>query len=400
MTTTVLTVSQVNSYVKLNLDGDKNLQNIFVSGEVSNFKGNYSSGHWYFTLKDNKCAISTVMFSNFNARLRFKPKDGMKVIVSGRVSLYENTGQYQLYVESMQPDGKGSIALAYEQLRDKLQAQGLFDSKHKLPLPVLPKRIGVVTSASGSVIQDIKNVVSRRCPLSEIILYPSAVQGEGAAEQLAAGVKYFNKTRSAEVIIIGRGGGSMEDLFCFNDENLIWTIYDSHIPIISAVGHETDFTLCDFAADRRAPTPSAAAELAVPDRAELLSAINAISTRMKNRTAQCLYREYQDIDRIKDIVAAKKPEKQIEHELLWLQLVSTRIRAAAENRLITEQERTNSLAAQINALSPIRLLQKGYSVTTKHGKCVVSAKSLKEGDKVNVRFSDGSVQCKVIKEAN
>ncbi len=399
MTAAVLTVSQVNSYVKLSLDGDKNLQNIFVNGEISNFKGNYSSGHWYFTLKDSKSAVSAVMFSNSNARVRFKPHDGMKVIVSGRVSLYEVAGQYQLYVESMQPDGKGNIALAYEQLRDKLAAQGLFDAKHKLPLPVLPKRIGVVTSASGSVIEDIKNVVSRRCPLSEIILFPASVQGEDSARQLTQGVKYFNETRSADVIIIGRGGGSMEDLFCFNDENLIWAIYDSHIPIISAVGHETDFTLCDFAADQRAPTPSAAAELAVPDKTELMAVIDAIENRMKNRTAQCLYGEYQNIDRLKDIIGAKNPEKQIMNEILQLKLVSTRISAAVENKLTAEQEQTNSLASQLNALSPVRLLQKGYSVTTKRGKCVVSAGSLKEGDKVNVRFSDGSVQCRVIKEA-
>ncbi|MBQ1388027.1 MAG: exodeoxyribonuclease VII large subunit [Clostridia bacterium] len=400
MTAAVLTVSQVNSYVKQSLDGDRKLQNIFVNGEISNFKGNYSSGHWYFTLKDNRSAISAVMFSNNNARVRFKPQDGMKVIVSGRVSLYEVTGQYQFYVDSMQPDGKGGIALAYEQLRDKLQAQGLFDAKHKIPLPTLPKRIGVVSSASGSVIQDIKNVVGRRCPLSEIILYPSAVQGDGAAEQLSAGVRYFNSTGSADVIIIARGGGSMEDLFCFNDENLVWAIYDSHIPIISAVGHETDFTLCDFAADQRAPTPSAAAELAVPDREELLAAIKAIEKRMENRAAQCMYREYQDIDRLKDIITAKNPERQIEHQMLWLELYSTRINAAVENRLTAEFEQTNTLAAQINALSPIRLLQKGYSVTTKRGKCITSAKTLKEGDKVTVRFSDGSVQCKVIKEAN
>ena len=397
MTANVLTVSQVNSYVKQMLDGDKNIRNIFISGEISNFRGNYSSGHWYFSLKDQKSSISAVMFAGNACRVRFTPEDGMEVIVTGRISLYEVTGQYQLYVDSMQPNGKGAVALAYEQLRNKLEAKGLFDVKHKRPLPRLPRRIGVITSPSGAVIQDIKNVVERRCPLTEIYLYPSAVQGDGAAEQLTRGIQYFNKKKNVDVIIIGRGGGSMEDLFCFNNEMLIWAIYDSSIPIISAVGHETDFTLCDFASDQRAPTPSAAAELAVPDKADLVKDIDLLFRRMSSRVSYSLSTSYQDIDRLKDSVASLHPERFFEKEMLTVQLLSTRIDAAAENKLIYEQEQLNAVAGNINALSPIRLLQKGYTVTTKRGKCVSSVAKVKSGDKLDVRFADGTAQCSVIK---
>ena len=385
MTANVLTVSQVNSYVKQMLDGDKNIRNIFISGEISNFRGNYSSGHWYFSLKDQKSSISAVMFAGNASRVRFTPEDGMEVIVTGRISLYEVTGQYQLYVDSMQPNGKGAVALAYEQLRNKLEAKGLFDVKHKRPLPRLPRRIGVITSPSGAVIQDIKNVVERRCPLTEIYLYPSAVQGDGAAEQLTRGIQYFNKKKNVDVIIIGRGGGSMEDLFCFNNEMLIWAIYDSSIPIISAVGHETDFTLCDFA-------------MAVLGNAlHPVKDIDLLFRRMSSRVSYSLSTSYQDIDRLKDSVASLHPERFFEKEMLTVQLLSTRIDAAAENKLIYEQEQLNAVAGNINALSPIRLLQKGYTVTTKRGKCVSSVAKVKSGDKLDVRFADGTAQCSVIK---
>lgn len=396
MTANVLTVSQVNNYIKQVIDGDFHLKNIFVSGEISNFKDNYSSGHFYFSLKDGSSAIRAVMFSSNAKRVRFTPEDGMKVIVTGRISVYEVTGQYQLYVESMQPDGLGALSLAYEQLKSKLTAQGVFDSKHKRPLPFLPRRIGVITSPTGAVIQDIKNVVSRRCPLSEIILYPSAVQGEGAAIQLASGVRYFNDVDRVDVVIIGRGGGSFEDLNCFNDENLVWTIYDSSVPIISAVGHETDFTLCDFASDMRAPTPSAAAELAVPDQAELRKSLDIVLARMNAAVGEKISNAYQDIDRLKDTVISFSPERHIEKELLTIKLLATRLESAAENKLILEQEQTNALANQVNALSPIRLLQKGYTVTTKRKKCISSIKNVKTGDKLNVRFADGSAECTVI----
>ncbi len=397
MTANVLTVSQVNSYVKQILDGDKNIKNIFVSGEISNFKGHYSSGHWYFSLKDSKSTISAVMFAGNASRVRFKPEDGMKVIVSGRVSLYEVTGQYQFYIESMQPDGKGAIALAYEQLKNKLEAKGVFDVSHKRPIPLMPRRIGVITSATGAVIEDIKKVVSRRCPLTEIYLYPSAVQGEGAAEQLTNGVKYFNRQKNVDVIIIGRGGGSFEDLYCFNNEMLIWAIYDSVIPIISAVGHQTDVTLCDFAADKRAATPTEAAEFAVPDKAELEKGIDILFDYMKSKVSDIISVSYQDIDRLNDSISSLHPEKYIENELLSVKLAASRIDSAAENMLAIEQARIDALANNLNALSPVRLLQKGYSVTTKKKKCITSVDSLKAGDKIDVRFADGSAECIVNK---
>ena len=390
-----LTVTQVNTYVKQLLEGDRILRSVFVCGEISNFKGHYSSGHLYFSLKDEKSSISAVMFSSNASRLRFKLEDGMKVIVTGRISLYGVTGQYQLYVESLQPDGKGALALAYEQLKTKLAAQGVFDDQRKRPLPVMPKRIGVITSPTGAVIQDIKNVTSRRCPLTEICLYPSAVQGDNAAEQLTSGIKYFSEKKNVDVIIIGRGGGSFEDLNCFNDEKLIWAIYDCPIPVISAVGHETDFTLCDLAADRRAPTPSAAAELAVPDKAELLASVSSSFGKMQLRLSYLISVSYQDVDRLKDSIALKSPEKQIENELLSVEHLSQRMKSTVESRLAVEQLQIDSLANNINALSPIRLLQKGYSVSKKDGSVITSLEALSVGDRVELRLSDGTAECTV-----
>ena len=395
MSVAVLTVSQVNNYVKMLLDENASLRSIFVSGEISNFKDHYASGHLYFSLKDNKAGISCVMFAGNASRLRFKPKDGMKVIVRGSVSLYPANGQYQLYVESMQPDGTGAIALAYEQLKEKLTAEGLFAESRKKPLPYFPKRIGVVTSATGAVIEDIKRVTSQRCPLTEIVLFPSAVQGESAPPQLISGIRYFEAEQNVDVIIIGRGGGSMEDLFCFNDEQLIRTICSCTIPVISAVGHETDFTLCDFAADRRASTPSNAAEIAVPSREELRNELAQLEGRIKGAAAEMILTSYQDIDRLRDSIEALKPERYIEKELLSLKLFESRIVSAAEKRLSLESAQTEALANKLNALSPIRLLQKGYSVTLKNEKCITSVSQLDTDDTIKVRFSDGYAECTV-----
>lgn len=392
---TVLTVSQINSYVKQVLDGDKNLKGVFISGEISNFKGQYSSGHLYFSLKDSGSAISAVMFAPNASRLRFKPENGMKVIVGGRISIYETTGQYQLYVESMQPDGKGALAVAYEQLKKKLTARGVFDESRKLPLPMFPEKIGVITSASGAVIQDIKNVVSRRCPLTEIILYPSSVQGDNAPSELIEGIKYFNEARNVDVIIIGRGGGSFEDLNCFNDEKLVLAIYDSEIPVISAVGHETDFTLCDFVSDKRAPTPSAAAELAVPSIDDLTVSVNGTFAMIYKIANEKLSYAYRDIDRLKDRITSKSPEKQLENEILSVRLIYERINSTVEKRLTLEKSGIDSLANSINALSPIRLLQKGYSITKKENGVISSVAELGKGDTVEVRLSDGSAECTV-----
>ena len=254
--TLVLSVSQLNRYIKMNFDADENLANIFISGEISNFTNHYRTGHLYFTLKDDSAAVRAVMFNSSAKRLKFMPEDGMKVIARGRVSVYEASGQYQLYVDDMQPDGVGALNLAYEQLKEKLQKEGLFSELHKKPYP---EKVGVITSPTGAAVRDIINVLGRRFPYAEIVFCPVLVQGDGAHLQLTDAVNLFNSERAADVIIIGRGGGSIEDLWEFNDEGLARAVYNSEIPVISAVGHETDFTICDFAADMRAPTPSAAA---------------------------------------------------------------------------------------------------------------------------------------------
>lgn len=278
--TLVLSVSQLNRYIKMNFDADENLANIFISGEISNFTNHYRTGHLYFTLKDDSAAVRAVMFNSSAKRLKFMPEDGMKVIARGRVSVYEASGQYQLYVDDMQPDGVGALNLAYEQLKEKLQKEGLFSEHHKKPLPPYPEKVGVITSPTGAAVRDIINVLGRRFPYAEIVFCPVLVQGEGAHLQLTDAVNLFNSERAADVIIIGRGGGSIEDLWEFNDEGLARAVYNSEIPVISAVGHETDFTICDFVADMRAPTPSAAAELAVPDANELQYALSALKNRM------------------------------------------------------------------------------------------------------------------------
>ncbi len=397
MTEKILTVSQVNTYIKSILETDGNIKYIFVSGEIYDFRGPYKSGHVYFTLKDSQSQIDAVMFSGYFNALRFVPENGMRVIVAAGVKVYEAKGQYQLNVRSMQPDGVGSLAVAYEQLKRRLTAQGVFDERRKRPIPVLPRRIGVITSPTGAVIEDIKNVVSRRCPLTEIRLFPALVQGEGSAEQLAKGVRVFNEMKDVDVIIIGRGGGSFEELNSFNNENLIWAIYDSSIPIISAVGHETDFTLCDFAADLRAPTPSAAAELAVPDRAEMMKNMDALLSRIRSLIKNKMHVAFQDIDRLKDSLEALHPGRYIENELLSLELLETRINSAAQSRLTLEHAYITAMANSVNALSPISLLQKGYCAASKDGKGVVSVTALNKGDNVKIRFADGSADCTVNK---
>ena len=395
MSASILTVSQINTYIKMLFDGDNNLGNVFVSGEISNFNNNYRSGHFYFSLKDDKSLIKAVMFSSNASRVRFKPTDGMKVIVSGRVSLYEVSGQYQLYVDSMQPDGIGALAIAYEQLKNKLEAEGLFDEEHKFPIPQFPKRIGVITSPTGAVIQDIKNVVSRRCPLSEIVLCPVAVQGEAAPPQLAKAVTLFNVLNNVDVIIIGRGGGSFEDLNCFNDETLIRTIYNSKIPVISAVGHETDYTLCDFVSDLRAPTPSAAAELAVPDRTELLKNIGDIFADIENTVSHKLYSEMQSIDKLNDTIQNLRPDNYIINERVYLDSIKKNLNTVISNKLKISKTEITALADKVNMLNPINLLNKGYSIVTKDNSAVGSVTNIDTGDIIEVRMSDGTVECQV-----
>ncbi|MCH3972263.1 MAG: exodeoxyribonuclease VII large subunit [Oscillospiraceae bacterium] len=372
----VLTVTQINQYVKSLLEGDDNLHCVYVAGEISNFTDHYRSGHLYFSLKDEKCAIKTVMFASAARRLRFHPENGMKVLVRGRVSSYEVSGQYQLYVEEMQPVGAGERAVAYEQLKEKLQKEGLFDEARKRQMPRCPTKIGVITSPTGAVIHDIQNVLSRRWPLAEILLYPVAVQGTEAAPQLVQALQSFSQRQCADVVIIGRGGGSAEDLWAFNEEAVVRAVAACSVPVISAVGHETDVTLTDFAADLRAPTPSAAAELAAPDAAELKETL--LQTAVSLHTGL---------------------ENRLNDERMQLDLLSQSLKEALEKPTQLRRQELRTLAGRLEDLNPLRVLSRGYSLVTDAGGCVLTdPKEVSVGERVRVRMHQGTLSCMVEKK--
>lgn len=385
-----LSVFELNEYLRMRMDCDELLSNVLVRGEISNFSAP-RSGHLYFTLKDPEGQIRAVMFRTQAAKLTFLPEDGMKVIVSGRVSVYSVGGQYQIYVNEILPDGAGILALRFEQLRRKLEAEGLFDQARKKPIPQFPERIGVITSPTGAAIQDIRNILSRRFPYAQMILYPAAVQGDGAVEQLISGLLFFQNSGLADVLIIGRGGGSAEDLWAFNDEMLARVIADCTIPVISAVGHEVDFTICDFVADLRAPTPSAAAELAVPDSAELKRTFLAFAGRMERQMLTKLDAERRYLGQISSSRVLSRPE---------LLLDPLRLRVAdAEKQLayrwaLQAERRKNELAklaVSLDAINPLRVLARGYAIAQKDGKTVSSVCEVDPGDELSVRLSDGTI---------
>ena len=383
-----VTVTQLNKYLKDRFDEDENLGAILVKGEISNFKNHYT-GHLYFTLKDENSLIKCIMFKSYAERLAFKPKDGMKVMVFGSVSVFERDGVYQIYVKSMMEDGMGDLHEQFEQLKAKLEAEGLFDESHKKPIPLYPKVVGVLTSQTGAVIRDIINVSTRRNPNVYIRLLPVPVQGPGAAEKIAEKIKVMNEKKLADVLIIGRGGGSLEDLWPFNEEIIARAIYDSELPIISAVGHETDFTIADFVADLRAPTPSAAAELAVPDVYELKQKINNYQNRyrlalkkknelMRLRYEKCMKsRVFTDpLRKIRDMdVTVDSYVQRLENKMKIIHKDS--------------QSAYIKLVSKLYTLSPLKTLTRGYSLTEKDNKIVKSAKELKKDDKVKLKFSDG-----------
>ena len=383
-----VTVTQLNKYLKDRFDEDENLGAILVKGEISNFKNHYT-GHLYFTLKDENSLIKCIMFKSYAERLAFKPKDGMKVMVFGSVSVFERDGVYQIYVKSMMEDGMGDLHEKFEQLKAKLEQEGLFDDTHKKPIPLYPKVVGVLTSQTGAVIRDIINVSTRRNPNVYIRLLPVPVQGPGAAEKIAEKIKVMNEKKLADVLIIGRGGGSLEDLWPFNEEIVARAIYDSELPIISAVGHETDFTIADFVADLRAPTPSAAAELAVPDVYELKQKINNYQNRyrlalkkknelMRLRYEKCMKsRVFTDpLRRIRDMdVTVDSYIQRLENKM----------------KIIHKDSQSSyiKLVSKLDTLSPLKTLTRGYSLTEKDNKIVKSAKELEKDDKVKLKFSDG-----------
>ena len=394
--TLVLSVSQLNRYIKMNFDADENLANIFISGEISNFTNHYRTGHLYFTLKDDSAAVRAVMFNSSAKRLKFMPEDGMKVIARGRVSVYEASGQYQLYVDDMQPDGVGALNLAYEQLKEKLQKEGLFSELHKKPLPPYPEKVGVITSPTGAAVRDIINVLGRRFPYAEIVFCPVLVQGDGAHLQLTDAVNLFNSERAADVIIIGRGGGSIEDLWEFNDEGLARAVYNSEIPVISAVGHETDITICDFVADMRAPTPSAAAELAVPDANELQYALSALKNRMFLNVSSGIADRRSRLEYLTSKGALKSPDEMLSNRSQRLDTAFSKMLSSYENRIGGKKVEFISAATALSKLDPMSVLMRGFAfVSDKNGKNVYSSQALAKGDKINVRFHDGSAVCEV-----
>lgn len=393
----VITVSQLNFYIKSLFDADVNLSYVFLSGEISNFTNHYRTGHLYMTLKDANASVKAVMFRSSASRLKFVPENGMKVIVKGRVSVFERDGQYQVYIDDMQPDGAGALTIAFEQLKAKLQKQGLFDSEAKKPIPKFPRKIGVVTSPTGAAIQDIRNIVFRRFPSAEIILYPVLVQGDGAAQQIADAIEYFNQKDLADVLIVGRGGGSIEDLWAFNEEIVAYAIYNSIIPVISAVGHETDFTISDFVADLRAPTPSAAAELAVPDKAELLNNLNFLIKHCNQAMFDILSGKRNELEYITSSVYLKNPLMLIRQKQMQFDSVTSRIRNSALLTLAEEKTRFAKAASALDSLSPFKVLARGYSVVSDaDGKIISASADLKKDDVINIKFSKGNAECIVL----
>ena len=390
----VLTVAQLNQYVKTLLENAPGLSHVTVRAEISNLTL-HSSGHLYFTLKDEDGQIRAVMFRAAAASLSFLPKDGMTVIVSGSVTLYPKTGAYQLYASTMEPDGIGALYLAYEQLKEKLQREGLFDEEHKLSLPAMPKSIGIVTSPTGAAVRDIIHVAGRRFPYATLYLYPSLVQGDGAEQSLIHALDYFETSRLCDVIILGRGGGSIEDLWAFNGERLARKIYEMTIPIVSAVGHETDFTICDFVSDMRAPTPSAAAEIATPDTRTVLYGISDALDRATDALQQRIRRYEDRLLRMRHTDALRSVEGLL--SVYEMRLAALRDGAERAQTVILERaEAALTLrTSNIETLSPLRVLARGYAVVESHGGIVNSVSQVKDQEDLRIRLCDGCVRAKV-----
>jgi exodeoxyribonuclease VII large subunit len=385
----IATVSQINGYVKKILDSNIILNNVWIKGEISNFKAHYS-GHLYITLKDDKSVLKAVMFRSAARELRFKPEDGMKVLARGRISCYEAGGVYQLYIEEMKPDGVGELYIAYEQLRRALEEEGLFDSAHKKPIPKYPERVGVITAPTGAAVRDIINVISRRYPYAEIILYPSLVQGAEAAPNITAGIEYFNKEKLVDTMIVGRGGGSIEDLWAFNEEMVARAIYKSEIPIISAVGHETDFTIADFVADMRAPTPSAAAELSVPSQSELRNGLENCNMRMRRDLERILSLLRARLDRM----TMESPKPMIDDSRVRLDYLVKDMIQMQQKGFAARKEKLSNCAAKLNALSPLAVMSRGYAIAMKEdGEIIKSARSLRKGTRFKLKLVNGERRC-------
>ncbi|MBE5805767.1 MAG: exodeoxyribonuclease VII large subunit [Clostridiales bacterium] len=391
-----ISVTDLNKYIKEKIDNDENLNNVLVKGEISNFKHHYT-GHMYFTLKDENSLIKCIMFKTYTANLNFVPKDGMKVNILGTVSVFERDGVYQIYCKAMKEDGIGDLYKAYEELKNKLEAKGLFDKKYKKEIPKMPKSVGVLTSDTGSVIRDIINVSTRRNPNCYIKLFPVPVQGKGAGEKIAEAIKIMNKYKPVDVIILARGGGSLEDLWPFNEEVVANAIFESEIPIISAVGHETDFTISDFVSDLRAPTPSAAAELAIPNISDVKLSLENYEKQYKNSLRKKIELMKLRYEKCMNSRVFKEPMQNINEKYIYIDMKIKQLENSINNRVRDNKARMIELITKLDTLSPLKTLTRGYSITTKsNGEIINSVKKVKKEDELVIRFIDGNTNVKVI----
>ena len=385
----VHSVSALTQYIKSMFQSEGLLRNVSVEGELSNYKM-YASGHCYFTLKDETASLKGVMFKSRARLLRFQPENGMKVVATGEVSVYERDGAYQLYVERLLPVGAGELSVAFEQLKARLAAEGLFNEEHKKPLPPFPRTIGIVTSLSGAVLRDIYRVSKRRDANVRLVLYPTLVQGEGAAAEIAAAIRFFNEKYPVDLLIVGRGGGSAEDLWAFNEEPVVRAIYDSVIPVISAVGHETDTTLSDYASDVRAATPSQAAELAVPETAALIRRIGECEMRLQKAVKSRLYYERERVERLGGFFLKRPPQVLLAERRQRLDMAAEALDHGMRRALLEKQHAFQVAAEKLEMLNPLHVIRRGYSVVEKDGAAVRSVKELAAGDGILVRLADGS----------
>ena len=387
----VLTITQLNEYIRGKMDADGLLNAVAVKGEISNYKL-YPSGHHYFTLKDEGSALKCVMFKGNALRLRFRPENGMKIIAMGKVSVFPRDGAYQLYCTAMAMDGVGDLYAAFEQLKKKLQAQGLFDPAHKKPIPKYPGTIGIITSSAGAAVHDMLRILNKRYPLAKIRLLPVRVQGVEAPGEIAAAIRYANYHRLADLLIVGRGGGSMEDLWAFNEEIVAHAIYDSEIPVISAVGHEPDVTISDFVADLRAATPSNAAELAVPDRDALIQGLDSMSSSMVKALTRQIKQHRQHLDMLSRSPALQSPTGYLDQKQMQLQALTNRLISAENQNIARNNQRFIALTAKLDAMSPLKVLTRGYAMAQNaRGEVVRSVSQVEVGEHISVSFSDGKL---------
>lgn len=390
----IFSVTALNNYIKELVDSDPGLAAVTVRGEVSNYKA-YPSGHHYFSLKDTDGALKCVMFKGNAIHLRFRPQNGMQVVVMGRVSVFPRDGIYQLYVTAMMPDGVGDLHMAFEQLKDKLQAEGLFALEHKKPIPAYPDKIALITSPAGAAVRDMIRILGARWPMAKVCVLPVRVQGAEAAGEIARAIAYANACQVADLLIVGRGGGSMEDLWCFNEEIVARAIYASELPVISAVGHEPDVTIADLVADVRASTPSNAAELAVADQNDVYAWVGELSQRLGQHMIRELRQSRERLKRLENSRVLQDPMWIVEDRRMWLDRCQEQMSGALRHRVAQERTRFAAAAGKLDALSPLKVLSRGYAIPQKGTQVVASVKDLKENDEFTLRLQDGSVDCQV-----